>query len=313
MIVNKILIDIKMNNNYKLIILNTILTILIVLSNLYKSEPYNTSLIEINNPVYTNIKIATVILTKGYNNLEGYNDLIKRNISIYNTLCAKYYNIDNIIFHEGNITYDQQIYIQSRTPNLLLKFYKINFIKPTKKNELCKETSLSNGFSNGYKNMCHFWTIGFLENEHLNNYDYIFRIDEDCILQSIPDNIFELYLSNNVVYSSPFFQGDDDPDVTIGMNTFFNEFVKNNNLQIINKNVKNPYTNVFIMDITYFKNHKIIRDVLKELENTNCIFNNRWGDLPIWGYLLSYFINPSLYLEDKKISYIHGSHEAQIN
>jgi len=262
---------------------------------------------------YSSIKIATVILTKGYSDLNQYNDLIKRNKSIYNILTKNYPNIHNIIFHEGNITNEQQIYIQSQTINLPLKFIKINFINPKKENELCKSTNLSNSFSNGYKNMCHFWTVGFIDNIHLNEYDYIIRIDEDCILQNIPNNLFENYLNKHIVYSSPLFQGDDHPDVTLGMKTFFNEFVKNNNLEIINTNVKNPYTNIFIMDINYFKNHKIINKVLKQLEQTNCIFNNRWGDLPIWGYLLSYFIDSNLYLEDKSISYLHGSHNQQVN
>ena len=235
-------------------------------------------------------KIATVILTKGYDNNEKYSDLIKRNQSIYDKFYDK--SIDNIIFHEGNITQNQQKYIQNKTPNLPLLFYKIDFIKQYTPNTLCPSTKESDSFSIGYKNMCYFWSIGFLNNQYLKNYDYIFRIDEDCILNKIDKNIFNNYFKNNIYFSSPYFQGEDSPNVTVGMNTFFNNYIKTINFKPYNINVKNPYTNVFIMNIKYFRNNKIIQQLFKNINLTNCIFNNRWGDLPIWGYILYYFIDP---------------------
>jgi hypothetical protein len=60
-------------------------------------------------------KNAIVVLTKGYNGNEEYQELIDRNNSIYNifySLIDNKENYDIIIFHEGNITEEQQIYIQ---------------------------------------------------------------------------------------------------------------------------------------------------------------------------------------------------------
>ena len=44
-----------------------------------------------------------------------------------------------------------------------LKFISIKFYNNTEQNDICKPTTLSNNFSLGYKNMCYFWSIDFLE------------------------------------------------------------------------------------------------------------------------------------------------------
>ena len=74
-----------------------------------------------------------------------------------------------------------------------------------------------------------------------------------------------------------------------------------------------PYTNFMILNINFFKNNKDVVNILNEINKSDCIFSNRWGDLPIWGYILSYFIDKTYYIEDKNISYIHGSHSKNVN
>ena len=67
--------------------------------------------------LFYNMKNAIVVLTKGYKKLKFYHKLITRNISIYNHIFIQhkinFNEYDIIIFHEGNITNEQQIYIQS--------------------------------------------------------------------------------------------------------------------------------------------------------------------------------------------------------
>jgi hypothetical protein len=109
------------------------------------------------------------------------------------------------------------------------------------------------------------------------------------------------------MFSSPFYQGEDYADVTIGMNQLFNDFLKEKNMTQKNE-LKLPYTNVMIVNIPYFNNNEIVQNVLEKIKKSDCIFSNRWGDLPIWGYILSYLIDEKYFIEDKNIKYIHGSH-----
>ena len=260
-------------------------------------------------------KVAIVVLTRGYNEIKDYKQLISRNRHIAMNFYLKLNNkedYDIIIFHEGNIHVQHQNYIQSNSPRLPLIFKKVEFInKITINNCLCPPTQLSSIFSIGYKNMCHFWSIDFLN--YLSDYTYIIRIDEDCNILNIPTNLIELYNANNIMFSSAYYQGEDDPNVTIGLDKFFNIFMEKNNIKPYKNSVKCPYTNVMIVNVDYFNKNTVVQKVLKLIKETNCIFSNRWGDLPIWGYILSYLVDDKLYLKDDTISYIHGSHNKKIN
>jgi hypothetical protein len=259
-------------------------------------------------------KNAIVVLTKGYTNLLDYKNLIERNRYISVNFYQKLKNpsdYDILIYHEGNITQTQQKYIQSQSPRIPLIFKTINFINNTKICSSCPPTVLSNYFSIGYKNMCFFWSIRFLK--HLSNYEYVIRIDEDCKLTKIDPNIIEKYKNNNIYYSSPYFQDPDDVDVTVGMEKLFNNYLIDKHLIPVNTNLKCPYTNLMIINIKYFYDNNLIKEVLSRIYESNCIFSNRWGDLPIWGYILSYLVDKKHYIEDKDISYYHGSHNKKIN
>ena len=158
--------------------------------------------------------------------------------------------------------------------------------------------------------MCYFWSISFFK--YLHEYDYIIRIDEDCIIYNLDINILNKYKEQNIMFSSAYYQDNDFEDVTIGLKDLFDNYLIENNL--IKKNdLKMPYTNFMILNIPFFKNNIDVNNILNEIDKSNCIFSNRWGDLPIWGYILSYLIDKSYYKEDKNIIYLHGSHSTKIN
>jgi hypothetical protein len=255
---------------------------------------------------------AIIVLTKGYSKNEDYKKLINRNKSIYDIFYSKIKNkkeYDIVLYHEGNITINQQKWLQKQTPDLPLIFKVVKFIEFDKniKSNYCIPTKLSEKFSNGYKNMCQFWSVDLFK--YVKDYNYIIRIDEDCILKNISTNIINEYIKNKIYYSSAYFQSSDSKDVTIGIEQFFRDI--NNGKKY--GNIKFPYTNFFIMNVQYFlKNTKLI-NALSKINYTHCIFINRWGDLPIWGYLLKYYVPSENYIEDKNISYLHESHNIIIN
>lgn len=263
-----------------------------------------------SNENFENSKNAIVVLTKGYEKEEDYEKLISRNESIYN----KYYNLlndknnyDVIIFHEGNITEEQQKYIQSKIPDFPLLFRKVDFQQKIVNHANCPNTHVSEKFSLGYKNMCYFWSISFLE--YLKDYNYIIRVDEDCVLDRFEPNLIENYKSENIMFSSAKWQGDDELSVTTGMKDLFMDFMKKHNKIPKNEQPSFPYTNFMVVNVPYFRNNEDVKNVLQEIDKSECIFSNRWGDLPIWGYILGYLIDKNLYKTETGVSYFHGSHD----
>lgn len=262
------------------------------------------------------MKIAFVCLTRGYNGLQGYADIIARNNSLSEYI--KLFNASNIIFHEGNISIDHQNYIinnscPSEFINLQDETYTSTAFKSNRvceQNKIVYETWLSKQYPIGYKHMCHFWFKDFLE--FVNDFDYIIRVDEDCIIRSFPTDIFK----KQFALITPLYNGVDVEDVTVGLQETLNQFNKTNN--VIEKHTlceckKNPYTNVFIMNVDYFKTNNLYNVYTNFIDKSNGIYINRWGDLPLLGYFILNFVEPELYVIDKRISYFHKSHRIEIN
>lgn len=268
-------------------------------------------------------KNAIVVLTRGYNMLQGYDYLIKRNINIYEKIITKSkQNFDILIFHEGNITIEHQKYISSKTPELSLIFSDIretgnksafDNTKNIINQDLCPPTPQSKLFPLGYKHMCHFWSIDFLR--YLENYKYVIRIDEDCIVTDFDVNVLNEMKEKNIYFTSPHFQGQDEWFVIVGMKKLWENFITKN--KIIPKKtfekITCPYTNFMIFDIEFIKNNKTINDFLKEIDECHGIYSNRWGDLPIWGMIITTLFEEKTYWENKSIKYYHGSHNKNLN
>lgn len=267
-------------------------------------------------------KFAITVLTRGYPNINQYNSLIKRtNLIVDNIMKNSKYDFDMIIFHEGNIPIEHQKHISNLSETDLIfknvKDYKENPAFNDSKNkfnyELCPPTPQSQCFPLGYKHMCHFWSIDFFN--YLDDYDYVIRIDEDCFVTEFDDSVLDRITDGDVRFSSPLFQGQDEGYVIVGLEKLWNKFIKDNNLQPFKnfKEIKCPYTNFMILDLNFFKSNKIIQSFLKYVDESHGIYSNRWGDLPIWGVILSTLTNNSTYEESVNIKYYHLSHNKQIN
>lgn len=156
----------------------------------------------------------------------------------------------------------------------------------------CKATALSEKFKDGYKNMCQFWFSDAWE--HLRGYDVAVRVDEDVTLFKVGrlDNIRHV--------SSPLWQSKDNPDVTMGLKQFFNTSL----------NPLMPYSNVFLINITWANTFAPLLELFVSVRSTNCICINRWGDLPLWGHVLNALnIEPHV---SRGWIYYHGSHNSLV-
>ena len=257
---------------------------------------------------------AIAVLTRGYQNLQQYNTLIQRNISIAKNIGKMLNYIDILIFHEGNILDIHQQYISKGTPLLNLKFIcikehafnddkkTISFFEPTK------------SFGLNYRHMCSFWFVDFWK--FVENYDMILRIDEDCMIDFIIPELFFVLQNKSVVYGE---WSKDHDFVTYGLNKFTQQFIRTdifnnnyNNKPIFNHRPSGPYTNVFGLNLERLRKNMMIQKYIKKIKESNYIYIFRWGDLPLWGESLFYFCDPIEYFKFEKIKYFHGSHNYHV-
>lgn len=270
-------------------------------------------------------KIAIAVLTKGYNNVNEYQKLIDRNNAIYDKMVdGSKYNFDLIIFHEGNITPEHQNYISSKSI-LPLMFRDVKeygngkAFHPSRdiiNMDLCPPTPRSSWFELGYKHMCYFWSIDLFD--YLSEYEYIIRVDEDVLVTKFDDSVLDKMIGDDIKFGAPLFcyyEGKlDGPDVMVGLQKLTEDFYeKHNHIPPMPfDDILGCYTNFMILNLNYFRNNKLVQDYLKEVDECNCIYSNRWGDASIWGIIVHVLIdNPFCVLDT--VEYYHGSHNLYVN
>ena len=244
------------------------------------------------------------VLTRGYEYLSKYSLLIKRNISIQEKLNNK--TIDILIFHEGNIDNTQQTYIKEQTP--LLKIIFINILSHAFKDEKkqIQFSSETKDFNLGYRHMCDFWFVSFWH--FVKNYDYLLRIDEDCAMITNIDFIF--YKLHQCTFITGKYE-QDELFVTQGLNNFTLNFIKKHpNYAFKNKTTKissGPYTNLFGISLNKLRNNEILQKYIQEIDNSNMIYERRWGDLPLWGEAIHYILgNKTLIISNHSTIFINS-------
>ena len=257
------------------------------------------------------MKSCIAVLTRGYLNLTEYDKLIKRNRHIVANLNNK--SVDILIFHEGNITEEQQLYIQNQTPEINLTFTSIlNNAFKKEKESIQPETPFGNWYM-GYKHMCSFWFVDFLN--YVQEYDMLLRIDEDCYINCNIDNILlKLYTCNFICGAVT----SDIAEAVIGLNNFTIDFINKNNCNFEFKNFNNrlttgPYTNLIGISLNKVRENELFIKYMTEIDASGMIYKRRWGDLPLWGEAIYYIFGDDTLIIDTDIKYFHESHHANVN
>jgi hypothetical protein len=249
------------------------------------------------------------VLTRGYDTLDGYSMLIKRNQCIAANLKDKSTHI--LIFHEGNIREEQQIYIQSQTPDLPLKFVSVVGVgfKP-EKSAIPKEST--DWFGLGYRHMCSFWFVDFWG--LVGEYDVLLRIDEDCFVDFSIDDVFfgegassRLFIAGGTIEDCDF--------VTCGLNQFSLDFMNWHQLSKGKGGLLpvGPCTNLMLFRLNKIREVPVFFQYVEEVDESEMIYRRRWGDLPLWGDAIYYIFGEDTFKIDTRIKYYHASHKAQVN
>ena len=226
-------------------------------------------------------------LTRGYEDEKKYADLICRNANLLPIIKAN--SLDSILFHEGNITNEQQ--------NLINRLSGFNSI-------FC---DIGKIFEGGYEGMCLFHTIQAVWELQRLGYSYALRVDEDCQIYSMGDP-FEGFDEGGIVYNRSIYFAESHSETNATLPQFVREVTgtKENFY-----NDKYPYSNVGAINIPLFLSHEV-NDFLKKVSESDLRKPNRWGDLPVWGCALNIFHKGRVgYIKD--LVYCHSSHNIVID
>jgi hypothetical protein len=231
------------------------------------------------------MKNAIVCLTRGYQSLDQYNQLIRRNISILNRVYDKH---PLIFFHEGNITSDHQEYIRSHTPSLNITFIDI-----------------SHCWAGGYEGMCRFNMVDLWDECEKLGLDYILRIDEDCEIYQMPNDPFEIIRGNDILRSCYFDESHSETNATLPQ--VIEQLTGKNRSEFYN--TKFLYTNVYLSSVKFW-NRPEVMDILSQIAFHPLQRSMRWGDLPVLGSLANIYAKVGVI---DGLVYRHLSHDMTIS
>lgn len=249
----------------------------------------------------TTKRIAIAALIRGYSNLSRYDMLVNRNKHIRDNFIPKLkgHVCDVILFHEGNISNDQQKYIIEQSDGMNLQFIDVgNFRKQ---------------FSDGYWFMCRFWSLEILS--YLSDYNFVVRIDDDCDIIHINQEELNYIVDNDVNYSTAAMisMGMEFPHTKEWHKEFLSNYCEANGIEMKKAydDVGTTYPNFMITNIPYYINNVAVQRFLKTITENNTIENIRIGDSVVWGMVLDVIDNKGYYVI-KDMQYNHHSHEKMI-
>jgi len=251
------------------------------------------------------------VLTRGYSDPKEYRLLIERNQCIDENLVDK--TIPLLFFHEGNITPEDQTYIAGETPRLTHIFIDVaqeGRAFRREKEQLVQKVTWGEW---GYRHMCSFWFVDFWY--FVQEYDYMVRIDEDCMVEFSLDSLFGSLVQGPHALITGIYAKDDD-FVTVGLNQFTRDFVQCES-RGANVPIKyppgGPYTNLLGIRLSVIHDYARLRQYVDLIDQSDNIYYYRWGDLPLWGEAVTYILGSKTLNVDTTLKYFHGSHKAFVN
>ena len=246
------------------------------------------------------MKTAIFCLTRGYPHPFMYSRLVSRNKSIEKFIG---WSSDLVMFHEGNIHPDHQRIIEAETPKLKFKWIQVPFQFP---HDVQIPDETISTFQDGrcypgYHVMCEFHTCDVWD--HLNDYDVVLRVDEDCILESEKwEDVFEC-VSPEVPYRTPMFDVETHELTNMTLPMWLGE-----DAGFYDQTM--PYTNVFVTRMDVWNREDVRLWIERVRESRGCI-KYRWGDHVLHSVILKKFGIGHGTMDG--YNYYHGSHDRHVH
>jgi hypothetical protein len=260
--------------------------------------------------------IATLIRTSEPGGNQWFNRIVYvRNESIKRNLKVDSNNVDFIFFHEiGFREEDKKDLLRdlrSREIHNKVKFIEVGDFKPTteKFNSIKNDLIDENIIHTGYSSMCRFWSYGFMK--YLDEYDYVIRIDDDCIALSDVNLIFDELETRYI--SFPYLSGENfRPNLKEFIKSYFTKTYPDREFEE-SERIRVPYTNYCGFNLNLIKQNEIIMNFFKLIEQRDYIYKYTWQDTQLWGLIIKYMLTLDDWSENKKVKYIHMSHLSYVN
>jgi hypothetical protein len=230
--------------------------------------------------------------------------IVLRNKSINKHFFEK---CDFIIFHEGNVSEEyKKTIIRDSNIKFSIKFIEVSNFKPSMDEiEKMKHSLIDkNVVETGYSSMCKFWSYGFIN--YLKEYDYVIRIDDDCVVLNDIAPIVKELETKYLVF--PFLSGE---DYRYRMKEFTKQYFHSDELP--DERIRGPYTNFCGFNLNKIRSNVHIMDFFNTIEINNFVYRYTWQDVQLWGLVMRHILKPEDWEENKNIKYIHLSHLNYVN
>lgn len=251
---------------------------------------------------------AIVGLVRGYKDLSQYFSLRRRNKLLKKNYMDKHGDATVIIFHEGNVTPEQQEFL-SREAGMGITFYNVGnqFKTPA-----CADRS-----NLGYKHMMRFYCMQMPKMLETWGYDKWWRLDDDSfILEPIDYSVFKWMNKKGAVYGYVHTKIPVAPQAKLTERTLLPvvaDYMKANDIELRwgELNSRNYYNNFHVTSV-HFWQKPVVRRFLEFLDKTQGIYVHRWGDHLIQALTLKLFADHGQVEKLPGIAYLHASHDFKI-
>jgi len=259
------------------------------------------------------MEAAVVGLVRGHKDIRDYADLIRRNHLIQKNV-DRNNKYDKIIFTEGDIKKSHKKYIERNIEGVEFK--------DVSKNSFIQEEELKQSQKNniGYKNMCRFNSIEIWK--YVEEYDYIMRLDDDSFVMNkkiissleggdVYEDIFDFMKEENMLFTYVRDKIDGHQKTKSTLPNKVKSFVRNKKIKkkCSEKDISNRnfYNNIYATKVSFWMREEV-QSLLKYLDKSMGIYNNRWGDSTIIALALKLFCDRDKIVKMDRIKYKHGSH-----
>lgn len=225
---------------------------------------------------------------------------LSRSLKLLQQNLLRTYPYPVVLFHEGDFTHDIQQSLRGVCPTI--EFREVDISPPPWID--CSDSAnwaMRKSHGLGYNNMCRFFTIGIYE--HLQDFDYYMRLDDDSYIQSpFLADPFVFMRDNGKEYG---FRGKakESRAAIQGLKKCLEDF--DPRIKMLPEPTRVYYTN-FHMARTQLWSSEPMRGALQCVDRNGGIYKKRWGDAPIHTLLLPAYLQPNQIHRFTDFAYQHG-------
>jgi alpha 1,2-mannosyltransferase len=225
-------------------------------------------------------------------------------------------NVDLFLFHTGDFTDSDLVYLENRlrlgknrssSRAGILRLVDLNntvywSLPEILKNDNQASWKGSEIYPLGYRHMCRWfgmqlWSFFQDLNQHYQgggcNYRYIARLDEDSFIHSPIDyDMFDLMQSHHYVYAYRMCSYELDETLPKLWFKKWRKGLGNESQRFIDPNLCGFYTNFFIADLEFFLSPSVAK-LLKEIDRRGFYYRKRFGDLLVHSLAVYAFAQPT--------------------